>query len=358
MANVDIRIKQIEPLSTPEELFSRFPVDDQTSQMIHQSRQTVNDIIQGRDRRLLAIVGPCSLHDRNAALAYASKLKELAKKVEDEMYVVMRTYFEKPRTVGGWKGLILDPDMDETYDIEGGIALARSLLLEIVKKGVPVGCEVLDPIIPQYIDELMSWSSIGARTTESQIHRNLASGLSVAVGFKNSTSGELLNAVNAVKSAYQSASFIGMDSKGASAIFRTTGNDCCHLILRGGDHGPNYYEDDVETARKMMEKAGVFPSIVIDCSHANSRKNYERQKRVLRSLVDQVCWGERAIRGFMLESNLNPGSQKIPSDLSQLRYGVSVTDACIGWDETERIMLHACDLLRKSRLEGGLQQPL
>ncbi len=358
MANVDIRIKHIEPLSTPEELFARFPVDDQTSRMIHQSRQTVNDIIQGRDHRLLAIVGPCSLHDRHAALEYASKLKELAKQVEDEMYVVMRTYFEKPRTVGGWKGLILDPGMDDTYDIEGGIALARSLLLQIVKIGVPVGCEVLDPIIPQYIDELMSWSSIGARTTESQIHRNLASGLSVAVGFKNSTSGELINAVNAVKSAHQSASFIGMDSKGASAIFRTTGNDCCHLILRGGDHGPNYYEDDVETASKMMEKAGVFPSIIIDCSHANSRKNYERQKRVLRSLVDQVCWGERAIRGFMLESNLNPGSQKIPSDLSQLRYGVSVTDACIGWDETERIMLHACDLLRKSRLEGGLQQPL
>ncbi|NCC63564.1 MAG: 3-deoxy-7-phosphoheptulonate synthase, partial [Spirochaetia bacterium] len=239
MANVDIRIKHIEPLSTPEELFARFPVDDQTSQLIHQSRQTVNDIIQGRDHRLLAIVGPCSLHDRHAALEYASKLKELAKQVEDEMYVVMRTYFEKPRTVGGWKGLILDPGMDDTYDIEGGIALARSLLLQIVKIGVPVGCEVLDPIIPQYIDELMSWSSIGARTTESQIHRNLASGLSVAVGFKNSTSGELINAVNAVKSAHQSASFIGMDSKGASAIFRTTGNDCCHLILSGGDHGPN-----------------------------------------------------------------------------------------------------------------------
>jgi len=270
----------------------------------------------------------------------------------------MRTYFEKPRTVGGWKGLILDPKMDGSYDIGGGIMAARSLLLDIVKLGLPVGCEVLDPIIPQYIDELMSWSSIGARTTESQIHRNLASGLSVAVGFKNSTSGDLNNAINAIKSALQPASFIGMDGEGASAIFRTTGNDCCHLILRGGDQSPNYYEDDVENARLFMQKEGVNPAIIIDCSHANSRKHYERQKRVLRSLIDQVSWGEKAIRGFMLESNLEQGCQKIPEDLSTLKYGVSVTDACIGWDETERIVHHACDLLRKARREGGVIQPL
>ncbi len=358
MANVDIRIRKVEPLSTPETLFQRFPVDEETTQAIHRSRQTVNEIIQGRDQRLLAIVGPCSLHDPIAALEYARKLKELSTQIDDEMFIVMRTYFEKPRTVGGWKGLILDPRMDGSYDIEGGIAQARSLLLKIVQLGVPVGCEVLDPIIPQYIDELMSWSSIGARTTESQIHRNLASGLSVAVGFKNSTSGDLSNAVNAIKSARQPASFIGMDSKGASAIFRTTGNDCCHLILRGGDQSPNYYEDDVESARSLLEREGLLASIIIDCSHANSRKNYERQKRVLRSIIDQVSWGEKAIRGFMLESNLLPGCQKIPSDLSQLKYGVSVTDACIGWEETERILLHACEMLRKARLEGGDIQPL
>jgi 3-deoxy-7-phosphoheptulonate synthase len=307
---------------------------------------------------LLAIIGPCSLHDPDAALEYAQKLKKLASEIEDEMFVVMRTYFEKPRTVGGWKGLILDPKMDGSYDIGGGILAARSLLLDIVKLGLPVGCEVLDPIIPQYIDELMSWSSIGARTTESQIHRNLASGLSVAVGFKNSTSGDLNNAINAIKSALQPASFIGMDGEGASAIFRTTGNDCCHLILRGGDQSPNYYEDDVENARLFMQKEGVNPAIIIDCSHANSRKHYERQKRVLRSLIDQVSWGEKAIRGFMLESNLEQGCQKIPEDLSTLKYGVSVTDACIGWDETERIVHHACDLLRKARREGGVIQPL
>ena len=358
MANVDIRIRKVEALATPDELYAQFPVDEATSESIHQARQTVNDIIQGRDRRLLAIVGPCSLHDPAAALDYAKKLKSLSSAVEDEMFVVMRTYFEKPRTVTGWKGLILDPNMDESYDIGGGIALARSLLLEIVKLGLPVGCEVLDPIIPQYIDELMSWSSIGARTTESQIHRNLASGLSVAVGFKNSTSGDLTSAVNAIKSACQPASFIGMDGKGASAIFRTTGNDCCHLILRGGDQSPNYYEDDVESARILLEKEGLVPAIIIDCSHSNSRKNYERQKRVLRSIIDQVCWGEKAIRGFMLESNIFPGCQKIPSDLSKLKYGVSVTDACIGWDETQRILLHACELLRKARLEGGNVQPL
>lgn len=358
MANVDIRIRKVEALATPDELYTQFPVDEATSESIHQTRQTVNDIIQGRDRRLLAIVGPCSLHDPVAAIDYAKKLKVLSSEIEDEMFVVMRTYFEKPRTVAGWKGLILDPKMDGSYDIGGGIALARSLLLEIVKLGLPVGCEVLDPIIPQYIDELMSWSSIGARTTESQIHRNLASGLSVAVGFKNSTSGDLVSAVNAIKSAYQPASFIGMDGKGASAIFRTTGNDCCHLILRGGDQSPNYYEDDVESARILLEKEGLVPAIIVDCSHSNSRKNYERQKRVLRSIIDQVCWGEKSIRGFMLESNLFPGCQKIPSDLSNLKYGVSVTDACIGWDETQRIVLHACELLRKARLEGGSVQPL
>lgn len=358
MANVDIRIKQTESLANPHELAKRFPVDEQTAAFIAESRETVNNIIQGKDRRLLAIVGPCSLHDRQSAVEYARKLKELAKEVSSEMYIVMRAYFEKPRTVLGWKGLILDPHMDGSYEIGEGIAQARSLLLEIVSLGVPVGCEVLDPIIPQYIDELMSWSSIGARTTESQIHRNLASGLSVAVGFKNSTSGDLLNAVNAIKCAYSPASFIGMDYHGASTIFRTSGNDCCHLILRGGDQSPNYYEDDVESARLLMEKNDLNPAIIVDCSHANSRKQIDRQKRVLRSIVDQVSWGETSIRGFMLESNLFSGAQSIPEDLSELAYGVSVTDACIGWDETERILLHACELLHKVRLEEGNTLPL
>jgi 3-deoxy-7-phosphoheptulonate synthase len=358
MVNVDIRIKAVDTLSTPDQLNERYPVDEQTAHFIADSRKKIEQIIKGEDNRLLAIVGPCSLHDPNAAVEYAQRLKGLSDKIGDVMYVVMRTYFEKPRTVGGWKGLILDPRMDGSYDIEEGIAIARSLLLDIVRLGLPVGCEVLDPIIPQYIDQIISWSSIGARTTESQIHRNLASGLSVPVGFKNSTSGDLHNAINAIKSAAKSASFIGMDYGGTSAIFRTTGNNSCHLILRGGDQGPNYYEDDVESARAILEKEGLYPTIVVDCSHANSRKKHDRQKRVLRSIVDQVRWGETAIRGFMLESNLNEGCQEIPEDLSELRYGVSVTDSCIGWEETERILLHAAELLRDAKSGNGVGTPL
>ncbi len=358
MVNVDIRIRAVDTLLTPDELNERLPVDDETARFIADSRTVIGDIIKGRDARLLAIVGPCSLHDPVAAVEYARRLKALSDRIGDVMYVVMRTYFEKPRTVGGWKGLILDPRMDGSYDIESGIIIARTLLLDIIHLGLPVGCEVLDPIIPQYIDQVISWSSIGARTIESQIHRNLASGLSVPVGFKNSTSGDLHNAVNAIKSARQSASFIGMDYRGASAIFRTTGNDYGHLILRGGDHGPNYYEDDVESARVMLEREGLDPTIIVDCSHANSRKQYDRQKRVLRSIIDQVRWGETAIRGFMLESNLEEGCQSIGDDLSQLKYGVSVTDACIGWEETERILLHAAALLREAGSEGGTRLPL
>ena len=338
----------------PKELQKKYPVDEKTAFLIKESRQTVNDIIHGKDKRLLAIVGPCSIHDCDAALDYAKRLRLLSNEVSDKLYIVMRTYFEKPRTVLGWKGLILDPLMDGSYDIAHGLEIARSLLVELTSMGMPVGCEVLDPIVPQYIDELMSWSSIGARTTESQTHRNLASGLSVAVGFKNSTNGDVANAVNAIKCACSPASFIGMKSDGTSAIFRTTGNDCCHLILRGGDQAPNYYEDDVESARKMMEHAGLNPAILIDCSHGNSRKNYERQKRVLRSVIDQVLWGETSIRGFMLESSINPGNQTIGDDPSKLQYGVSVTDGCIGWEETERILSNTTKLLR----QGGSQFPL
>ena len=265
----------------------------------------------------------------------------------------MRTYFEKPRTNLGWKGLILDPDMDGSGDIGKGIMVARKLLIDITEIGLPVGCEVLDPIIPQYIDEIMSWSSIGARTTESQTHRNLASGLSVAVGFKNGTSGDLMSAINAIKSASSEASFIGINKDGLSAVYRTTGNDAGHLILRGGEDGPNYYEDEVEHAVELLRKMGLNESLIIDCSHANSRKNYTRQKRVLRNVIDQVVWGNHNIKGFMLESNLFEGSQKIPENKKDLKYGVSVTDACIGWDETERILRNAASLMIEAEKAGG-----
>jgi 3-deoxy-7-phosphoheptulonate synthase len=353
MVNIDIRIKQTEPLVSPEVVRDKYPLTSGMVDFIVSSRSTVNDIIKGKDKRLLAVVGPCSIHDPEAALDYAGKLKVLAEKVSDKLFVVMRTYFEKPRTVLGWKGLIMDPKMDGSYDIAHGILLARSLLVKLTTLGLPLGCEVLDPIIPQYIDELMSWSSIGARTTESQTHRNLASGLSVAVGFKNNTNGDVASAVNAIKCALSPASFIGIDKNGMSTIFRTTGNDCCHLILRGGDQSPNYYEDDVEAARKMMEEAGLNPAIVIDCSHGNSRKDYRRQSRVLRSLVDQVCWGEKSIRGFMLESNIKAGKQALSDNPASLEYGKSVTDGCMGWEETESLLLATAQ-----RLRSGVSSPL
>lgn len=353
LSTQDLRISSIEMLKTPSEMEKELPIPDDILFRISEYRKTVADIIHGKDSRLLAIIGPCSIHDPKAALEYAAKLKKLADEVSDVFFIVMRTYFEKPRTALGWKGLIADPDMDESCDIEKGLMIARRLLLDISGIGLPVGCEVLDPIVPQYTDELMAWSSVGARTTESQTHRSLASGLSVPVGFKNSTSGDFTAAVNAAKSASRPASFIGVQRDGKLGVFRSMGNIAPHLILRGGDQGPNYYEDDVEYAASMMKDAGLEPAIIIDCSHQNSRKDWTRQKRVLRGVIDQVRWGETEIRGFMLESNLNEGSQKIPSDLSLLKYGVSVTDGCIGWDETDRIVTNAASLIRDAKNNGG-----
>lgn len=353
LSTQDLRISSIEMLKTPSEMEKELPIPDDILFRISEYRKTVADIIHGKDSRLLAIIGPCSIHDPKAALEYAAKLKKLADEVSDVFFIVMRTYFEKPRTALGWKGLIADPDMDESCDIGKGLMIARRLLLDISGIGLPVGCEVLDPIVPQYTDELMTWSSIGARTTESQTHRSLASGLSVPVGFKNSTSGDFTAAVNAAKSASRPASFIGVQRDGKLGVFRSMGNIAPHLILRGGDQGPNYYEDDVEYAASMMKDAGLEPAIIIDCSHQNSRKDWTRQKRVLRGVIDQVRWGETEIRGFMLESNLYEGSQKIPSDLSLLKYGVSVTDGCIGWDETDRIVTNAASLIRDAKNNGG-----
>ncbi len=342
----DIHIKAMDPILTPNEICTQFPLSQEDGERILSYRQSVRDILSGRDRRLLAIVGPCSIHDTDAALDYARRLSKLRSIVSDQMFIIMRTYFEKPRTTVGWKGLILDPDLDGSYDINKGLRTARKLLIDITHIGLPVGCEVLDPIIPQYIDDIISWASIGARTTESQTHRNLASGLSVPVGFKNSTSGEYTHAINAIKSASSPAAFIGVSKDGQSIIFRTTGNDMCHLIMRGGDRSPNYYEDEVESARKLMLDNGLNDAIIIDCSHGNSRKDFRRQKRVLRSVVDQVVWGDESIRGFMLESNINEGNQPIGADL---KYGVSITDSCIGWEETERILTASATLLRERR---------
>ncbi|MGH4038384.1 MAG: 3-deoxy-7-phosphoheptulonate synthase [Sphaerochaeta sp.] len=358
MSNADIRIKNYESLVSPGELAKSLPVPPEAAAKIEESRKIVNAILKGEDERLLAIVGPCSIHDPIAAMEYAQKLKGLSDKISDKIYIVMRTYFEKPRTVGGWKGLIIDPDMDQSYDIQKGLTTARKLLIDIVSLGLPVGCEVLDPVVPQYIDELMSWSAIGARTTESQTHRNISSGLSVPVGFKNSTNGGVINAINAIKSAKLPAAFIGVDRNGQTSVIRTTGNDCGHLILRGGDKGPNYYEDEVEHAKQLLLKNGVEPSIIIDCSHANSGKKFYRQARVLRSVVDQVLWGDKSIRGLMIESNLHEGNQEIGEDLTKLKYGVSVTDECICFEETERILIKVDDLLVRAERDETLTRPL
>ncbi len=342
----DVRIRRVDSLSTPDEIRSEYPMSVEAKERVESYRKAVNDILLKKDDRLLAIVGPCSIHDPASAIEYAKRLKELSDRVKDRLFIVMRAYFEKPRTTVGWKGLITDPFMDHTDNIDAGLRMGRKLLLDITDIGLPVGCEFLDPIVPQYIDEIMCWASIGARTSESQTHRSLASGLSVAVGFKNSTSGEIEAAINACLSANSPASFIGVKRDGRCAIFRSTGNNMAHLILRGGVHGPNYYEDFVDYAAKSMEKANLNPAIIIDCSHSNSSKDYTKQKRVLRNIIDQVIYGSKNIRGFMLESNLFEGNQAIKSK-EELKYGVSVTDACIGFEETERIILKSAELLRK-----------
>lgn len=349
--SIDLRIEKVEHLISPTALSEILPIDASLSSSIIKMREDVNNIIKGKDKRLLAIIGPCSIHDVDAAIEYAKKLKVLAQEVKDQMVIVMRTYFEKPRTIGGWKGLIIDPKMDGSYDITEGLKRARKLLIAITTLGLPVGAEMLDPIVPQYIDETLSWCSIGARTTESQVHRTLASGMSVAVGFKNSTSGEVITAINAIKSASLSAAFIGIDKMGSSAIYRTTGNDAGHLILRGGDHGPNYYDEEVEDAIESMKEIGVRPSIIVDCSHANSKKRYKRQQRILTTVIDQVVRGREEIKGFMLESNLFEGCQNI-DEISQLQYGVSVTDPCLGWDDTEKLIKSVTQTLRDKKQDG------
>lgn len=346
----DLHIQKVDPLSSPSTLKLKHPVSDEQLSRIADWRNQIRDIVLRKDSRIIGIIGPCSIHDEQGAYEYAERLKKLADAVQDRIFIVMRSYFEKPRTMLGWRGLILDPHLDESYDIQYGLELARKILLHISTLGLPVGNEMLDPIIPQYIDDLVSWAAIGARTTESQVHRNLASGLSFPVGFKNSTSGNLRNAVNAVKTAGSPSSFIGIDSSGNSAVFRTTGNDACHLILRGGSSGPNYYEEDVEDAEKLMQEAGTIPSIMVDCSHANSRKRIQKQKRVLKSVIEQIAYGSRSLCGFMLESYLKEGRQDIPDDpVVKMEYGLSITDSCIGWEETESIVMNAYEMLSEGQ---------
>ncbi len=341
----NLRIVSVKPLISPEKLKTALPASDVCSKTVVETRSMIDDILNKKNPRLLAIVGPCSIHNSETALQYAEKLNLLRKRIESRILVVMRVYFEKPRTTIGWKGLITDPHLDGSYDIDTGLKTARKLLIDINRIGLPCGSEMLDPIIPQYISDLISWAAIGARTTESQTHREMASGLSMPTGFKNGTSGNLQLAVDALESARHPHSFIGIDSTGKTSVFKTRGNMASHVILRGGRSGPNYYEENVEEAEKLISARNIDPALIIDCSHANSGKEYRKQSRVLTSVIDQKKRGRDSIVGFMLESNIEAGNQKIPEDKERLKFGVSVTDGCIGWEETEKILLGAFDRL-------------
>lgn len=333
--NVNLTSERI--IVTPEVLKSTLPLTTESAEFISQSRATISNIIHKKDPRTLIISGPCSIHDIKAAKDYALKLKDLQKECSESVFIVMRVYFEKPRTTVGWKGLINDPHLDGTFEIEDGLNKARELMLWVTEQEIPIATEALDPISPQYLSDLVSWSAIGARTTESQTHREMASGLSMPVGFKNGTDGNVDIAVNAMGAAAAPHSFMGINEKGQVTVLNTKGNPDAHLILRGGKQ-PNYYPEDVAAAQAEMEKVGYNPAIVVDCSHANTNKDYRRQGQVAFNILEQIENGNQNIVGLMLESHLNAGNQKLTADLSELKYGVSITDACIDWQETEQLI--------------------
>ncbi|PWC10063.1 3-deoxy-7-phosphoheptulonate synthase [Brenneria roseae subsp. americana] len=333
--NINISAEQV--LITPEQLKAKFPLSDNEQAAIAHARETIASIIHGRDERLLIVCGPCSIHDTDAALEYARRLQALAAELSDRLYIVMRVYFEKPRTTVGWKGLINDPYMDGSFDVEAGLHIARELLLELVDMGLPLATEALDPNSPQYLGDLFSWSAIGARTTESQTHREMASGLSMPVGFKNGTDGSLGTAINAMRAAAMPHRFVGINQIGQVCLLQTQGNADGHVILRGGKK-PNYSAQDVAECEKQMQEAGLRPALMIDCSHGNSNKDYRRQPLVVESAIEQIKAGNRSIIGLMLESHLNEGSQSSEQPRSDMRYGVSVTDACISWESTEALL--------------------
>lgn len=341
----NIHVRGFYPLSSPKTLKEEFPTTEITNRTVVEARQIIRDILEGKDKRLLVICGPCSIHDPVAALEYADRLNVLRHKYADKMFIVMRVYFEKPRTTIGWKGMTYDPNLDGSYLIDEGLRKGRELLAAISEKGVPAGTEFLDPITPQYIDDLVSWSAIGARTTESQTHRQMASGLSMPVGFKNSTTGSLQVAIDAMVSARHSHHFIGVDQEGQIAVVETTGNKLGHIILRGGEARPNYERSSIEETTLRMEQNELPKAIMVDCSHANSGKKFEQQEKVWKSILAQRVAGDASLIGMMLESNLFEGNQKIPDDLSQLAYGVSITDACVSFETTERLLQYAWEQL-------------
>ena len=342
----NVNVSSFDPMPTPEELHARLPLSDKAGEIVMQGREALRNILDRKDPRMFAVVGPCSIHDPVAGLDYARRLKALQEEVKDTLLLVMRVYFEKPRTTTGWKGYINDPDMDDSFRVDRGMENARKFLLDVCELGLPTATEALDPISPQYLGDLIAWTAIGARTTESQTHREMSSGLSTPVGFKNGTDGDISIAVNAILSASHPHSFLGMNAQGLVAIVRTSGNRYGHVVLRGGDGRPNYDTVSVAMAEQALAKAKLPANIVVDCSHANSFKNPELQPLVMADVVNQVRFGNKSLVGVMIESNIVAGKQAIPEDLSQLIYGCSVTDGCVGWDTTETMIREAASSLR------------
>ena len=336
-----LNIRDMTPLIAPRAMKAELPMTEAANRTIVEGREAVKRILCKEDPRLLIIIGPCSIHDPEAALDYASRLNILRQELADRLCIVMRVYFEKPRTTVGWKGLMYDPYLDGSDDMATGLRIARQLLIDINTMGLPSGTEMLDPITPQYHADLITWAVIGARTTESQTHREMASGLSMPMGFKNSTDGNLQIAINAMESARHPHTFLGIDPDGQTCMVRTKGNPWGHVVLRGGSSGPNYDTQSLAEATRALQRAELDPVLMVDCSHANSNKQHERQEEVWNDLVAQRVAGNRDLVGMMVESNLAAGNQKIPADLSQLRYGVSVTDPCVDWPTTDRMLRHA-----------------
>jgi len=343
----DLRIRDIKEVIAPQNLHAEFPISDAAATTVHDARSAIHRILHGEDDRLLVVIGPCSVHDPAAAKAYAEKLIAARDRLKEDLMIVMRVYFEKPRTTVGWKGLINDPDLDESFHINKGLKLARKLLLDINEMGLPAGTEFLDLISPQYIADLISWGAIGARTTESQGHRELASGLSCPVGFKNGTDGTMTIAVDAIRAAARPHVFMSLTKAGHSAIFNTTGNNDTHIILRGGKR-PNYDAESVNEAAEQMEAAGLVPKLMVDCSHANSRKQHEKQIDVGRDVAGQVSRGDQRIIGLMIESHLVAGRQDLKPG-QPLQYGQSITDACIDWDDSLPLLDTLAEAVRERR---------
>lgn len=345
----DLNVRNLIPLVSPRQLKDELPMSAAANRTVVESREAIKQILAGGDPRMLAIIGPCSIHEPVAALDYARRLRALAEEVKDRMVVIMRVYFEKPRTTLGWKGLINDPHLDDTFDISAGLRIGRRLMLDVAELGLPAATEFLDPVTPQYLADLVTLASIGARTTESPIHRQMASGLSMPVGYKNGTDGNLQVAIDAMVAAQSQHSFVGIDAEGRTCIVNTKGNPWGHVILRGGRSGPNYSAADLTDAAERLKGAGLAWRLTVDCSHANSNKDYRIQSKVWREVIDQRLAGAEEVVGLMLESNLEPGQQKLTGDLSALKYGLSITDACIGWDETAELVREA-----HQRLSGGV----